>query len=79
MIRFAVKGGGRGASDGSLVALGSTGTHEVSGEASDPTPRCNPSNGIINAHKHDQVPLEGKRSLNVRFKLSSSHTSTSVS
>ncbi len=29
LIRFAVKGGGRGASDGSPMALGSTSTHEV--------------------------------------------------
>ncbi len=32
MIRFAVKGGGSGASDGSPVALGSTGACGVSGE-----------------------------------------------
>ncbi len=55
------EGGRRDASNGSPVALGSTGTHEVSGEASDPTPRCNPTNGITNARKHNQVPLEGKR------------------
>ncbi len=57
------EGGGSGASDGSLVALGSTGAHGVSGEANDPTLRCSPSNGITNIHKHNQVPLEGKRFL----------------
>ncbi len=61
LICFAVKGSGRGASDGSPMALGSTGAHEVSGEAGEPTLRCNPTNEITNAHKHNQVPLEGKR------------------
>jgi hypothetical protein len=32
-------------SDGSPVALGSTGAHEVRVEASEPTPRPNPANG----------------------------------
>ncbi len=32
-------------SDGSPVTLGSTSTHEVSGEAGKPTPRYNPSSG----------------------------------
>jgi len=27
------------------------------GEASEPTQRCNPANGITSIHKHHQVPL----------------------
>ncbi len=61
VIRVAVRGGGSDASNGSPVALSSTGTHEVSSEAGEPTQRCNPTNEITNAHKHHQVPLEGKR------------------
>jgi hypothetical protein len=33
------------------------------GEASEPTPRPNPSNGNTSTHKYRQAPLEGKRDL----------------
>ena len=33
------------------------------GEANEPTPRPNPSNGNTSTHKYHQTPLEGKRDL----------------
>jgi len=40
------------------------------GEANEPTPRPNPSNGNTSTHKYHQTPLEGKRVLNLTHGLS---------
>jgi len=48
-------------SDGSLVALGSTGTHESVGDASEPTSRPSPANPLKSIYSYPQILKAGKR------------------
>ncbi len=46
------------------------------GKADDPTPRCNPSNGNKNIHKHHQALLEGTLSTTIEIRFCKNHAKT---